>query len=64
LRGASARPKRTWWRMMSLTRCRASVVGRGRYRLHLEAFSESTKWRCLHWRHVRAQWERRYPFVP
>jgi hypothetical protein len=39
---------------------RATAERRGRYRLVLPEFSESTIWRCLHWRRVAAQSQRRY----
>ena len=32
---------------------RAEVYRRGSYRLFLEEFSISTRWRCLHWRKVK-----------
>ena len=31
---------------------RAKAVGRGVYLLDTSAFSESTRWRCLHWEHI------------
>jgi hypothetical protein len=64
LRGASARQRVSDIMRHQVRFGRASVVGRGRYRLHIEAFSESTHWRCLHWRHVWAQWQKRYPLGP
>lgn len=34
---------------------RAAATARGVYQLDLAAFSESTKWRCLHWADVAAR---------
>jgi len=34
---------------------RAKAVGRGVYLLDITAFSESTRWRCLHWQHIAAK---------
>lgn len=39
---------------------RAEVVSRGTYRLHADEFSESTRWRCLHWQKAAARRDR-YP---
>ncbi len=39
---------------------RAVVVGRGSYRLLPQTFSESTRWRILHWREAAAR-RARYP---
>ncbi|MEQ1700445.1 MAG: hypothetical protein ABMA25_10055 [Ilumatobacteraceae bacterium] len=34
---------------------RAEVVARGTYRLFIGEFSDSTRWRCLHWRQAAHQ---------
>lgn len=39
---------------------RARVVTRGVFDLDGGAFSESSRYRCLHWRDVGARWSRRY----
>ena len=39
---------------------RAQVVARGVFELDVRAFSESSRYRCLHWRDVGARWHRRY----
>jgi len=39
---------------------RATAVERGRYCVDLREFSESSRWRCLHWRRVAEQRARRY----
>jgi len=39
---------------------RAQVVARGVFELDVRAFSESSRYRCLHWHDVGARWHRRY----
>jgi hypothetical protein len=39
---------------------RAQVVARGVFELDVRAFSESSRYRCLHWYDVGARWHRRY----
>ncbi|MDO8364942.1 MAG: hypothetical protein Q7V88_18775 [Actinomycetota bacterium] len=36
-------------------RGRAEAVGRGRYLLFVAEFSESSRWRCLHWQQAAAR---------